>query len=105
MLVEGRLFTPGLREVIVGRLAQTEFSGLTVGNRVALRNSEWTIVGAYETGDAQESGMLTDASTLQSAYQSNVLNSVTVVLESSRRLRGNQGRADDESCFGRGCSA
>ncbi len=81
-LVEGRLFTPGVREVIVGRLAQTEFSGLTVGDHVALRNSEWTIVGVYETGDTLESGMLTDASTLQSAYQSNTLNSVTVVLES-----------------------
>jgi putative ABC transport system permease protein len=81
-LVEGRMFKPGLREVIVGRLAQTEFSGLAVGNRVALRNSAWTIVGAYETGDATESGMLTDASTLQSAYQSTLVNSVTVVLDS-----------------------
>ena len=68
---------------------------------MALRNSEWMIVGAYETGDAQESGMLADASTLQSAYQSNVLNSVTLVLESSGAFEGAQGRVDHESCFGR----
>ena len=43
-------------------------SGAAVGDHVDLRNSEWTIVGVYETGDTLESGMLTDASTLQSAY-------------------------------------
>ena len=31
VLVEGRRFTPGLREAIVGRSAQTEFDGLDVG--------------------------------------------------------------------------
>ena len=39
-LVEGRLFSPGLREVIVGRNAQRAFAGLEIGERVALRDSE-----------------------------------------------------------------
>ena len=81
-LVEGRLFSPGLREVIVGRNAQRAFAGLEIGERVALRNSEWTVVGVYRSGDVAESGMITDAATLLSAYRRTVVNSVTVRLES-----------------------
>jgi putative ABC transport system permease protein len=82
-LVEGRLFSAGLRELIVGRNAQRAFGGIEIGDRVALRDSEWTIVGVYRSGDVAESGMLTDAATLQSAYQRAVFNSVTVRLESA----------------------
>jgi putative ABC transport system permease protein len=81
-LVEGRLFSAGLRELIVGRNAQREFAGLEIGDRVALRDSEWTIVGVYTSGDVNESGMMTDATTLLSAYKRAVVNSVTVRLES-----------------------
>jgi putative ABC transport system permease protein len=82
-LVEGRLFEPGLRELIVGRNAQRAFAGLELGDRVALRDSEWTVVGVYRSGDVAESGMITDAATLQSAYKRAVVNSVTVRLESA----------------------
>jgi putative ABC transport system permease protein len=81
-LIEGRLFSPGLREVIVGRNAQRAFAGLEIGDRVALRDSDWTVVGVYRSGDVVESGMITDAATLLSAYQRAVVNSVTVRLES-----------------------
>src|SRR5262245_15867922 len=37
VLVEGRWFTPGLRETIVGRSAQSEFVGLDVGDTLELR--------------------------------------------------------------------
>lgn len=82
-LVEGRMFEPGLREMIVGRSAQREFQGLAIGSRVALRNSEWTIVGVFETGgDAHESSLMADADTLLSAYSRTAVNSVTVLLDS-----------------------
>ena len=81
-VVEGRLFRPGLREVVVGRNAQTEFASLAIGDRVELRNSEWTIVGVFTSGNAVESGFLTDADTLASAYQRGYVNSVTARLES-----------------------
>jgi putative ABC transport system permease protein len=81
-LVEGRLFSPGLREIIVGRAAQTAFSGLDIGARVALRDSEWVVVGVFTSGDANESGLLTDVDTLASAYQRAFVNSVTARVES-----------------------
>src|SRR5262245_52065194 len=80
-LVEGRLFTPGLREAIVGRSAQTEFAGLDLGAEIKLRDSVWTIVGAFTTGDATEAGVIVDVDTLASAYGIGFVNSVTARLE------------------------
>ncbi|MGN6513460.1 MAG: ABC transporter permease, partial [Lysobacteraceae bacterium] len=37
-LVEGRKFTPGLREIVVGRGAQRQFRGLEVGHQLKLAN-------------------------------------------------------------------
>jgi putative ABC transport system permease protein len=81
VLVEGRRFTPGLREAIVGRSAQTEFPGLAIGNEVELRASVWTIVGVFTTGNATETGLIVDADTLASAYGLGFVNSVTARLE------------------------
>jgi putative ABC transport system permease protein len=81
-IIEGRLFEPGVRELIVGHGARTSFDGLDVGDRVVLRDSEWSIVGVFETGTSADSGMLTDASTLLSAFARTSVNSVTVELES-----------------------
>jgi putative ABC transport system permease protein len=82
VLVEGRQFTPGLREAIVGRSAQTEFEDLELGSEVKLRDGVWTIVGVFTTGTATESGLITDVDTLASALGVGFVNSVTVRLES-----------------------
>jgi putative ABC transport system permease protein len=82
-LVEGRMFKPGLREVIVGRGARLEFRGLEIGDQVALRNSQWTVVGVFASnGNANESRIVADEATLLSAYQRTAANSVTVLLAS-----------------------
>ena len=83
-MVEGRLFRPGLRELIVGRGAQTEFQGLEVGDDVMLRDGPWTVVGAFSAGGtAEDSTLFADSNTLRSAYQRTVYNSVRVKLESA----------------------
>jgi putative ABC transport system permease protein len=82
-LVEGRLFKSGLRELIVGRAAQDRFSGLDVGGTVTFGNDTWSIVGAFvSNGDAYESELIADATTVMSAYYRTTVNSVTVRLES-----------------------
>jgi putative ABC transport system permease protein len=82
-LIDGRMFRAGLREMIVGRGAQAEFRGLAIGDKVALRDSVWTVVGTFTSGgDANESRLLTDAATLLSAYKRTAVNSVTVLLDS-----------------------
>jgi len=82
-LVEGRMFKPALHEMVVGRSLQRRLAGLEVGQRVALLQGDWTVVGAFESGgDSHESELLTDVETLLSAFQRNVFTSVTVMLDS-----------------------
>jgi putative ABC transport system permease protein len=68
-MVEGRMFTPGTFEIIVGRGAAIEFKGLELGERIRWGTTEWAIVGIFEDdGSVSESEIWTDASVLQGAY-------------------------------------
>jgi len=82
-LVAGRMFRRGVRELIVGRGAEAQFKGLDVGSHIALRGSDWTIVGAFESnGDSHESELFADAETVLSAYRRNLYQSVVARLDS-----------------------
>src|SRR3989442_873638 len=50
--VEGRRYTPGTREINVGRLAVGRFGGLTMGSDVKFGGSVWKVVGVFEADDA-----------------------------------------------------
>ena len=68
-LVEGRMFKSGLRELIAGRAATRQFSGISVGSKLQFRGSEWDVVGIFDSdGDAHESELWTDADTARSAF-------------------------------------
>jgi putative ABC transport system permease protein len=80
-LVEGRRFEPGIREVIVGRKAAAQFAGLTVGSRIAFRDSDWTVVGVFASGgDVHESEIWADAEVAMSAFRRTGYQSVTARL-------------------------
>jgi putative ABC transport system permease protein len=83
-IVEGRAFEPGRNEILVGRAASRQFSGLTVGSVVKWGDSEWTVVGIFEAGgSAAESELWCDAKVLQPAYRrGNSYQSVIVRLAS-----------------------
>ncbi|MBX6420041.1 MAG: ABC transporter permease [Nevskia sp.] len=82
-LAAGRMFRPAVREVIVGRAAQAQFQGLTLGSHIAFRDSDWTVVGVFDSGgDAHESELMGDVETVLSAFRRNLFQSVTVLLES-----------------------
>ena len=69
-IVEGRAFTPGTFEVIVGRGASLQFAGLTVGNKLRWGTTDWTVVGIFEDrGSVSESEIWTDATVLQGVYK------------------------------------
>lgn len=68
-IVQGRAFTPGTFEVIVGRGAAQQFANLELGRRVRWGTTEWEVVGVFaDRGSVAESEIWTDASALQSAY-------------------------------------
>lgn len=69
-IIEGRNFTPGRNEVIVGRSAQLQFKGLDVGSKLEFGQSEWVVVGIFESGGSiSESEIWADAAVLAPAYR------------------------------------
>jgi len=80
-VTEGRAFARGVREVIVGRQAARQFEGLGVGQRIAFRDSDWTVVGIFESGgDVHESEIWADAEVAMSAFRRSGFQSVTATL-------------------------
>ncbi len=69
-LVQGRMFTPGTNEIIVGDGAVKQFKGLEVGNKVRWLKTDWAVVGRFtDNGGLAESEAWADAATLQQAFQ------------------------------------
>ena len=80
-IVDGRRFTPGLRELIVGRGAAKQFAGLVPGHTVRLGSQTWTVAGVFASGDALESEIWADANVVAEMYErGSSRNSVTVRL-------------------------
>ncbi|MBZ5655018.1 MAG: ABC transporter permease [Acidobacteriia bacterium] len=49
-LVEGTWFTPGQREVVVGRSIHNRFSGANVGDTMDFAKGQWKVVGVFDSG-------------------------------------------------------
>ncbi len=83
-IVEGRAFTPGRREVVVGDGAHAAFSGLEIGRTLRWGQNDWTVVGRFDAhGTAPDSELWTDARVLQPAYhRGDTFQSVYVKLDS-----------------------
>lgn len=60
-IVEGRDFTPGLREAIVSRAMSQRFQNLALGDKFKVEGGEFKVVGIFEAGGgAVESEVWTD---------------------------------------------
>ena len=83
-IAEGRMFTPGTNEIVVGRAASRQFENLVVGSAVRSGKTSWNVVGIFDAqGSVAESELWCDASVLQGAYQrGNSFQSVYLRLES-----------------------
>ncbi len=82
-LVAGRMFTPGLHELIVGRAAHQQFRGLDLGKVIRLHDGDWTIVGLFAAGDSvRESEAIADATIVMTAYQMSAYHSITALMAS-----------------------
>ncbi len=68
-LIAGRRFTPGLRELIVGKRALEQFAGVELGSTLKLNGQAWQIVGEFEAGDATDSDLWGDSEVVGPAYR------------------------------------
>src|SRR5918996_2137781 len=88
-LVEGRMFRPGLTELVVGKNVAAAYVGLDLGNTVRFGGSAWTVVGVVDAGGtAFDSEVWCDATVLKQVFQrpASLFQSVTVRLTSPEAL-------------------
>lgn len=84
-IVQGRMFTPGLYEIVVGKNANASYAGLTLGNTISLGSARWKIVGIFDAGGSSfDSDIWGDAHLIGPAYNrpDTYFQSVTVHLTS-----------------------
>jgi putative ABC transport system permease protein len=85
-IVQGRMFQPGLNELVVGKNATTTYSGLTLGNTVNFGGGRWQVVGVFDAGgSAFDSEVWCDSKILNQVLlrPANIYQSATVHLTSA----------------------
>jgi putative ABC transport system permease protein len=78
----GRAFQPGLQELVASNGCTRQFVGFDVGDQRALRGRDWTVVGHFDQGQAQECIVYADAETLMTAFGRNTFSSAAAMLQS-----------------------
>jgi len=82
-ITQGRRFTPGLRELVIGQGALNQFAGLEVGKQLRLGGQQWSVVGVFASGDSHDSELWGDRQIVASTYRrGSSAQSVTVQLTS-----------------------
>jgi putative ABC transport system permease protein len=82
-IVEGRNFTPGLYELVVGKKASERYVGLEIGHSINLQRRSWKVVGVFEAdGSGFESEIWGDLEVMGPAFnRSNGYSSLTLKLQ------------------------
>ncbi|MGB2666769.1 MAG: ABC transporter permease [Candidatus Acidiferrum sp.] len=84
-IVQGRMFQPGLNELVVGRNASKTYQGLTVGNKIDFAGGHWDVVGVFDAGgSAFDSEVWCDSEIFNQVLKrpANIFQSATVHLAS-----------------------
>ena len=78
----GRTFQPGLHELVASNACRRQFTGFELGDRRLIRGSDWTVVGLFDDGHAQNCVVHADAETVMSALSRTTYSSATLLLHS-----------------------
>ena len=82
-LVDGRSFRAGLRELIISRALVRRFADLGVGQTIEINNTDWKIVGTFETnGGAYDSEIWTGYQDVAQVWQRPIYSSILVRAQS-----------------------
>jgi putative ABC transport system permease protein len=89
-LVAGRMFTPGLTELIVGRNASRSYQHLGLNDTLRFGGGSWRVVGIFDSGgSAFDSEIWGDARVINQVYHrpENIFQAATVRLTSPAAFR------------------
>jgi ABC-type lipoprotein release transport system permease subunit len=94
-LIQGRMFRPGLEEVVVGTLANERIAHCSVGDKIKLAGHEWSIVGVFDGhGTSFDSEIWGDVELFMPVFDRPVYQSVTFRLDEPSHLGAIQKRLE-----------
>lgn len=88
-MTSGRMYQPGLHELIASNYCAREFQNFGVGDKRVLQGGEWLVVGNFDLGRSGGSCVVYgDAETLLSAVGRDSYNQVVIMLQSPAAFDG-----------------
>ena len=78
----GRMFQPGLQELVVSNPCRRQFVGFEMGDRRPLHGSDWTVVGQFDRASSQQCVVYADVKTLMTVLKRTTYSTVSVLLNS-----------------------
>jgi putative ABC transport system permease protein len=78
----GRTFKPGLQELVASNPCTRQFVGFEIGDRRPIHGSDWTVVGHFDQGHAQQCIVYADVETLMTTFRRITYSSVALMLQS-----------------------
>jgi putative ABC transport system permease protein len=83
-LTAGRMFRPGLRELIASNYCARVYQHFGVGDKRVIQGGEWLVVGNFDLGRTNGSCIVyADADTVLTAFRRDSYNQVVVMLQSA----------------------
>lgn len=81
-MIGGRMFRPGLNEIVVGKMMSDRFQNAAVGDKLKLSGREWTVVGIFDAdGTGYDSEIWGDVELFMPVFDRPVYQSVIVRLD------------------------
>lgn len=78
----GRMFQPGLHELIVSNPCVHQFTGFELGAKREVRGVDWTVVGQFDAGQSLQCVVAADVETLMTTFGRNSYTQILVRLSS-----------------------
>jgi putative ABC transport system permease protein len=82
-LTAGRMFRPGLLELIASNSCAHQYQRFRVGAQQLIQGVEWLVVGNFDLGRSANCDVYADANTVLSAFRRDSYNAVNVMLRSA----------------------
>jgi putative ABC transport system permease protein len=79
---DGRMFQPGLHELVVSNPCVRTFTGFELGAERDVRGVGWSVVGHFDQGNSMQCQVLADVETLMTVFGRNAFTEVSVRLKS-----------------------
>lgn len=99
-ITEGRMWRPGLSEVIAGKLISEKFEGCQVGETITMGGRPWDVVGIFEAdGTGFESEVWGDSEQTMAAIRRSSYSSVTVRLNDPASVEALRKRLTEDPRF------